>query len=100
MRERIDIRKMPPEGQAVVREIIIRMKSNGSSIDDIISAVGCAAHHISYTWGKYVNARTKAEKEQIIYTDRRGREKGEGRTLSSAQEKRIQKLITNKYPDQ
>jgi transposase len=91
---------MSVEEQAVVRKIIIRMKQNGSAIAEIMNAIGCSAQHIANTWRKYNNASGKAAKEKIACADNRGREKGEGRTLTSIQEKRIQKLIANKYPEQ
>lgn len=98
--EKVDIRNMTVEEQTVVRKIIVRMKQNGSTIAEIISAIGCSAQHIAYTWRKYNNASGKAAKEKVVYTDNRGREKGDGRTLTCTQEKKIQKFITNKYPDQ
>jgi hypothetical protein len=79
--ERIDVRRMSVDEQAVVRKIIIRMKQNGSAIAEIINAIGCSAQHIAHTWRKYNNASGKAAKEKIVCVDKRGREKGEGRTI-------------------
>jgi transposase len=98
--ERIDVKRMSVDEQTIVRKIIIRMKQNGSAIAEIINAIGCSAQHIAHTWRKYNNSSGKAAKEKIACVDNRGREKGEGRTLTSIREKRIQKLIANKYPGQ
>jgi transposase len=98
--EKADMRKQSPEQQAVIRKIIIRMKQQNYQINEIAESVGCSECYVSHLWGKYNKARGKAAKERVINEDRRGRVKGENRTLTMVQEKKIQKIIINKYPDQ
>ena len=98
--EKTDIRKLSPEKQAVIRGIIIRMKEQKYSAKEIMNAAGGSEAYISQLWGRWKRASGKKAKERVIKQDRRGRIKGENRTLTKEQEKKIQKTIVAKYPDQ
>jgi transposase len=98
--EKTDIRRLSPEKQAVLRGIIIRMKEQKDPAKEIMNTAGGSEAYISQLWGRRKNASGKKAKERIITQDRRGRIKGENRTLSPEQEKKIQKMITAEYPDQ
>jgi hypothetical protein len=58
-----------------------------------MNAVGGSEAYISQLWGKWNNASGKKAKERVIIAGKRGRIKGENRTLSTEQEKKIRKII-------
>jgi transposase len=76
------------------------MKEQKYSAKEIMSAVGGSEAYISQLWGKRKNASGKKAKEHIFTAGKRGRIKGEHRTLTMEQEKKIRKRIVAKYPDQ
>jgi transposase len=51
-------------------------------------------------WRKWEACRSRIKKAEIIAVKKPGRKKGYGRSLTAGQEKKIQKLITEKCPDQ
>jgi transposase len=79
------------------RRIIIRMKENGGSPSEIVAATGCSRQVIYQLWNNWKKSRNKGK---IITVKKCGRPFGYGRTLTKAQEKEIQKIIIDKYPDQ
>jgi transposase len=76
------------------------MKEQKYSAKEIMSAVGGSEAYSSQLWGKWKNASGKKAKERIITAGKRGRIKGEHRTLTIEQEKKIRKIIVAQYPDQ
>jgi transposase len=95
--ERQDGRKLGKEALEERRRIIIRMKENGGSPTEIVAATGCSRQVIYPLWNKWKKSRNK---EKSIEVKKCGRPFGYGRTLTKAQEKELQKLLVDKYPDQ
>jgi transposase len=79
---------------------IIRMKENGFSEKQIIAATGCSRQAIYLLWGKWNKKRGVDKKLEVIAVRPRGTKPGERRILSMRQEKTIQRIIIDKYPDQ
>jgi transposase len=92
-----DGRKLSKTALEERRRIIIRMKENGHSPTEIVAATGCSRQAIYPLWKNWRRSKTK---EKAIAVKKCGRPLGYGRTLTNAQEKEIQKAITDKYPDQ
>jgi transposase len=95
--EKQDGRKLNKTALEERRRIIIRMKENGSGAAEIAAATGCSRQAIYPLWNKWKNSKNKGK---IIAVKKCGRPLGYGRTLTKAQEKEIQRVITDKYPDQ
>jgi transposase len=95
--EKQDGRKLSKTALEERRRIIIRMKENGGSPSEIVAATGCSRQTIYSLWNKW---RRSKYKEKAVEVKKCGRPLGYGRTLTKMQEKEIQKVITDKYPDQ
>jgi transposase len=93
--ENIDARKHSPETQHQIRKQIIRLREKGFSNRAVAQGVGISESHASTIWQRY-----KKKGSAAIKLGNRGRRTGEQRTLSSAQEKEIQKALVDKTPDQ
>jgi transposase len=92
-----DGRKLSQTALEERRRIIIRMKGNGSSPREIVAATGCSRQTIYSLWNKWEKSKNK---EKVIAVKKCGRPFGYGRTLTKRQEKEMQRVITDKYPDQ
>jgi transposase len=79
---------------------IIRMKENGFTEKQIIAATGCSRQAIYLLWNKWKKGKSPETKQDAIAVRPRGTKFGERRTLTKQQERIIQKVIINKYPDQ
>jgi len=93
--EKIDARKHNPETQHQMRRQIIRLRGKGFSNRAVSEGIGISESHASTIWQRY-----KKEGSKAIKPGRRGRRTGEQRTLSSDQEKEVQKALIDKTPDQ
>ena len=93
--ERKDGRRFPAEAQEERRRIAVRMKANGSTLDEIKDAVGLCHSSICLAWKRYQEGGDKA-----LETGQRGRAKGDFRHLSPEQEKHLRKKIVDKLPEQ
>jgi transposase len=82
------------------RRTIIRMKENGSSPTEIVAATGCSRKTIYPLFERWKKSKSKDKEKTVITAGQRGRKIGTGRTLSGKQEKAIQRIIIDKYPDQ
>jgi transposase len=98
--EKQDGRKLSKTALEERRRIIIRMKENGSSPSEITAATGCSRQSIYPLWNTWKKSKSKYKDQKILAVKKRGKPFGHGRTLTEAQEKQIQKKITDKYPDQ
>ena len=92
---RIDARKLSSEVQEEKRKQAIRLHKKGKPYKEIAELVEV---HFE-TIGKWVRAY-RAEGMKALSSQVRGRRKGSARKLTQEQEKRIQKLIIDKTPDQ
>jgi len=93
--ERIDGRKYPAKTQEERRRIAVKMKRNGSTLDEIKETVGLCHSSICLAWKNYQKGG-----EAALKTGQRGRRKGAFRHLSAEQEKIIRKKIIDKIPEQ
>jgi transposase len=95
--EKQDGRKLSKTALEERRRIIIRMKENGASPSEIVAATGCSRQTIYPLWNKWKKSKNK---QRAITVKKCGRPFGYGRTLTTAQEKEIQRVLLDKYPDQ
>lgn len=90
-----DARKLSPSAQEEKRKLAIRLWKRGDLIKDVANTVGVSAQAVS-GWVK----RYRMEGPSALKAKRRGPEVGSSRRLSSEQEIRLQKLISDNAPDQ
>lgn len=93
--ENTDARKLKTEVQQQLRNQAVRLRKKGMGYKEIAEIV-CASPNAVGGWCRaYAKYGAKGIKIQ-----KRGRRQGEQRTLTPEQEKRIQKAIVDKEPDQ
>jgi len=93
--EKIDTRKLKPEVQQQLRNQVVRLRKAGRSYEEIGQIVGVHPTNACKVFKAYEKGGSKA-----IALNKRGRKTGSARTLTVEQEKRLQKAITDKSPDQ
>jgi transposase len=98
--EKIDGRRIGAAAREERKRTILRMKRAGFRTGAVITAAGCTRQQISALWIAYNNFKGKNAEEAVSRNKQTGRKKGEGRTLNIRQEEAVQKIITEKYPDQ
>jgi transposase len=76
------------------------MKEAGCKVTEIVVATGCSRQSIYALWTKWVNSKSKNKDANILIVKVRGNKYGEGRTLTTKQEREIKRIIKNKYPGQ
>lgn len=79
-----DARHLPIETQNYLRRQAIRLRIRGKRICDISEYLGVHANTVSEWWSKYIDVGETALDQQ-----KRGRELGEGRTLSPLRKLRL-----------
>jgi len=82
------------------RRTIIRMKENGVSVQKISDATGCCRQVVYNLWEAWNDCKPDLREEIVIKVKPAGTKEGERRKLTPGQEKKIQSLIKDKYPDQ
>ncbi len=90
-----DARKLSQETQEQLRKQAIRLRKQGKTYKEIAQIVGVHDNTI-WKWGK----KYEAEGAKALKAQKRGRREGTQRSLDSSQEAKIQKLISDKTPDQ
>ena len=93
--ERTDYRKAAPEVLYEARKTVIRMWKSNKKVEEIMSATDFSQETVYVTIRAYKKGGMQALKPK-----KRGRRKGEKRTLTPAQEKEILSLIVDKNPEQ
>lgn len=93
--KKIDARKLPTEAQQQIRNQAIRLKKAGRTYKEIAEITGVQPTTVCQWYKAYERDGTKA-----IKIKKRGRPQGSCRTLSTDQEKELQKTIRDKCPDQ
>ncbi|MCF6366770.1 MAG: IS630 family transposase [Bacteroidales bacterium] len=93
--EKIDLRRASKEEKEAIRIRAIHMHTQKLKQNEIAFLLGVHKNSV-YQWIKLYNKYGKKGLKEVI----RGRKKGTGRLLSREQEKEIQKMITDKMPDQ
>jgi transposase len=92
---KIDGRRLTMEAQEERRRIAVRMKKQGSTLDEIQSAIGLSHSAICMAWKAYKMCGSQALKSGL-----RGCKKGERRHLTNDQENTIRKKIIDHVPEQ
>jgi len=93
--KKIDARKLPTEAQQQIRNQSIRLKKAGRTYKEISDITGVQLTTVCQWYKAYKRGGATA-----IKIKKRGRPKGSCRTLSTEQEKEVQKTIRDKCPDQ
>jgi len=93
--EKTDARRLSPEVQFELRKQAIRLRKKGLKNKVVAETIGISVYHASRLWQGYLK-----EGEKAIKLDTRGRRISEKRTLLEDQELELQRLITDKTPDQ
>ncbi len=93
--EKIDGRKLKKDVQQALRDQVVRLRKQGKANKDVAEYLAMNPEQCSRIWQKYERG---GKKEILLGT--RGRRHGEKRSLTEEQERRIQKLIVDKTPDQ
>lgn len=93
--EKIDARKLPLSALEEKRRQAVRLRKKGLTRAEIGEIVGVHAD----TVGRWLKTY-RDEGAQSLKVNRRGRRQGSGRRLDEGQERKIQKLLVDKTPDQ
>jgi transposase len=89
-----DARFLNPTTQNYLRQQAIRLREQGKRFVDIANYLGVHRNTVSDWWQQYQEFGEIALNQQ-----ERGRNVGEGRTLTQAQENRIQQLMQAQFPE-
>lgn len=93
--EKTDLRTLSDEVKKEIRKRAIRMLHQGKTQKEVSTLLGVNKNSVNTWYSNYKMFGSKGLNEKS-----RGHKKGEGRLLSSIQEKEVQKMITDKMPDQ
>lgn len=93
--EKDDARRLSQQSQEQLRKQAIRLKKKEMSFVDIAEVLGVHRNAVSGWWRIYETKGAKGLKAA-----KRGRRKGEKRTLTEEQEKELQQILCDKTPDQ
>lgn len=93
--DKSDGRLLNPTTQNYLRQQAIRLRQQGKRIGEIASYLGVHRTTVSGWWSQY-----QQEGEAALNQHRRGAKEGEGRTLSSAEEAAVQRLLREHFPDE
>jgi transposase len=88
-------KQVTPEEQYLIRKNIIRLLVKGMKGDAVAETLGVSRSHVYSTKKSYDEKGITR-----ISPKKRGRKKGEQRSLTPTQEKEIRGLIVDKYPEQ
>lgn len=91
----MDRRRSKPEVLVELRQRAVALKKQGKTHGEIAAILDIGESTSRLYWTRY-----KRQGEEGLRLGNRGRPKGEGRMLSARQEKAVQKVITDKTPDQ
>ncbi len=93
--EKIDLRTCSTEVKEDIRKRAIGMNKQGVKQVEIAALLGVNKNSVNTWCSNYKKHGTKGLKEKA-----RGQKIGDGRLLSGVQEKQVQKMMTDKMPDQ
>jgi len=91
----LDGRRLSVEAQEERRRAAVRMKEDGSALAEITETLGISESTICRTWKAYQEGG-----EAALRSGQRGRRAGEQRHLSAEDEKKIQRKIIDRLPEQ
>lgn len=90
-----DARTLPAAAQEEKRRLAIRLRKERKTFAEIGQLLGVHWATVHGWWSRY-----QAGGVETLKAQRRGRRPGTQRTLSAAQERTIQRLVSDKTPDQ
>lgn len=90
-----DARTLAPAAQEEKRRTAIRLRQTGKSFVEIGALLGVHYMTVSGWWDRF-----EAGGLEALAAQRRGRRVGAQRTLTAAQERTIQRLVTDRTPEQ
>lgn len=90
-----DARTLAPAAQEEKRRTAIELRQRGKSFVEIGALLGVHYMTVSGWWDRFQTGGLEA-----LAAHRRGRRVGEQRTLTAAQERAIQRLVTDRTPEQ
>ncbi len=93
--EKRDARKLNQQAQYELRRTCIKLLKAGKKQREVAAILEIAYQTVNQWWQRYLS-----EGMAGLKPGQRGRRKGENRTLTLEQEKEIQVLIRDKYPEQ
>lgn len=93
--EKIDARTLSQDAQYQIRRQVVKLRQGGMKYKEIGEVVG-----ITRTYACTIFKRYERNGNKAIAKKQRGRRQGDQRTLEEDQETAIQKMITDKTPDQ
>lgn len=93
--EKIDMRKLNNDELYTIKKQVIRLKKKGLSRVEIEDLIGVDKFLVSRIWSTYQKGGIEALKPK-----KRGRNEGEKKLLTSAEEREIRNIIIDKTPDQ
>lgn len=92
---RIEAEKLSSQEQFLLRKQIVVLRKKGKTTAEVVEVLGVTVRHVQSTWKKYLDGGFKA-----IALKQMGRPKGVYKKLTPEQEKRVQKSIVDKFPNQ
>ena len=90
-----DARHLSIETQNYLRQQAIRLRIRGKRVCDISEYLGVHPNTVCEWWSEYID-----EGESALYQQKRGRELGEGRTLSPDEETTVEAIIRGHSPEE
>jgi transposase len=93
--EKRDARKLSQQAQFELRRTCIKLLASGKKQHEVMAILDVSRQAVNH-WSKTYKTQRLAGLRPV----QRGRRIGEKRTLTPAQEKEIQKIIRDKYPEQ
>lgn len=93
--EKIDMRKLNNDELYMYRKQVVRLKKKGLSRIEIEDLIGVDRFLVSRIWSSYQKGGIEALKPETS-----GRKVGEGKLLTSTEEREIRQIIIDKTPDQ
>jgi transposase len=93
--ENRDARTLNPDAQEELRRQAIRLLKKGQTQQEVADQCDVSRRAVGKWWAAYREGGWKA-----LVKQRRGRKRGEGARLTAEQEREIQKVISDKTPDQ
>lgn len=90
-----DARQLPIETQNYLRQQAIRLRREGKRGCDISTYLGVHPNTVCKWWNQYID-----EGEVALYQQKRGRELGEGRTLSPSEETTVEAAMRGHFPEE
>ena len=90
-----DARLLNPTTQDYLRQQALRLRGQGKQFKDIAAYLGVHRNTVSEWWQQY-----QQEGEAALHQQRRGRQLGEGRSLSDTEAATVQRLMRTHFPEE